>query len=96
MQKIVIAGIVALLGACTAMPAENPRLIEARSIARQLTEERVDLTCFLERGDTTLQLKDGLAVRTGKHQAQRFRVMYGRPLGPYNEWALQHTTEPFA
>ena len=44
MQKIVIAGIVALLGACTAMPAENPRLIEARSIARQLTEERVDLS----------------------------------------------------
>jgi hypothetical protein len=44
MRMIVIAGLATLLGACTATPAENSRLTEARSIARQFAESSIDLS----------------------------------------------------
>ncbi len=43
MRKIIIGGLLMLLGACATVPAENLRLTEARSLVRQQTETHVDL-----------------------------------------------------
>lgn len=66
-------------------------------IARRVfgTEDRIDLSCVLSRDDYSLQLEDGILVHTGRHAGERFVIIAGRPLGPYNEWGLQHTTQPF-